>query len=120
MNVLTARARAKVNLTLHICGRRPDGFHDLESIVAQIELADDVSVEARPGSTITLDCSNPAIPTDDSNLALRAARLLQGRAASIGGAHITLSKRIPPGAGLGGGSSNAASTLLLLVRERRN
>jgi 4-diphosphocytidyl-2-C-methyl-D-erythritol kinase len=116
VNVLTAQSRGKINLTLHVRGRRPDGFHELESIVARIALADDLKIEAWDGPLITVDCSDPGIPVDASNLAVRAARLLQSWAAVGRGAHITLVKRIPAGAGLGGGSSNAATTLQLLDR----
>lgn len=114
--MLIAQSRGKINLTLHVRGRRPDGFHEIESIVARIGLADDVTVESWTGPAITVDCSDPSIPVDASNLAVRAARLLQSWASVGRGAHLTLAKRIPAGAGLGGGSSNAATTLQLLDR----
>lgn len=111
---LRGRACAKINLTLAVGPARPDGFHGLESLVAQISLADDVTVRlAAPGS-LSITCDQAGIPCDGTNLAVRAARALAGDRISNLGAHITLTKRIPAGAGLGGGSSNAATTLQLL------
>ncbi|MBU0640026.1 MAG: 4-(cytidine 5'-diphospho)-2-C-methyl-D-erythritol kinase [Planctomycetes bacterium] len=105
---------AKINLTLRVCGLRADGYHEIESLVAQVGLCDTITVRVRDDDRCTLSCADPAIPTDERNLALRAALDLARRTGAERGAHITLTKRIPAGTGLGGGSSNAATTLRLL------
>lgn len=101
-------AFAKVNLTLEITGKRPDGFHELMSIMQTVSLADDLSFE--PGRELSLECDVPELGGDD-NLVLQAARLLgqTGR--------FVLAKRIPAAAGLGGGSSDAAVALRLVDAE---
>ncbi|SHK70080.1 4-diphosphocytidyl-2-C-methyl-D-erythritol kinase [Desulfatibacillum alkenivorans DSM 16219] len=101
---------AKVNLTLRICGRRDDGFHEIESLMAPISLSDRVILEAG-GSGIRIRCDAPGIPEDEANLAWRAADLFFKESGSGPGLSITLEKNIPAGAGLGGGSGNAASVL---------
>jgi len=112
---ITRRAPAKINLTLRVMPRRPDGFHDIESLVARVNYCDEIAVAARDDRRITLACDDPTVPCDDSNLACRAARLLSEQAGVRGGGvHIDLKKRIPAGAGLGGGSSDAAATLMIL------
>ncbi len=116
---LTTRAPAKINLTLHVLGRRPgDGYHVLESLVAFAEVAD--TLEFTPGPDLTLAVSGPtagpAGPLDD-NLVLRAARHL---AAGVGGLELggfRLHKRLPVAAGIGGGSSDAAAALRLLAEH---
>ena len=104
---------AKINLFLAVTGRREDGFHSLSSLVAPLEFGDRISIQAKPGdSKIELSSDSRGIPLDERNLAWRAAsRFLETfeRQASIS---IHIEKRIPVGAGLGGGSSNAAATLL--------
>jgi 4-diphosphocytidyl-2-C-methyl-D-erythritol kinase len=102
---------AKVNLFLCVLGRRPDGYHDLFSLMCRIGLYDEVVLDPAPEDT-TLTCSDPALPVDDGNLALRAARRFFEALGRRGGVAIRLTKRIPVAAGLGGGSSNAASVLL--------
>ncbi len=108
------RASAKVNLVLEVLGKRPDGYHELSTVMQAVDLFDRLTVEA--AATITLETSEPALPTDDRNLVVRAARLLQEAAGIKAGARIVLDKRIPLEAGLGGGSSDAAATLLGLNR----
>jgi 4-diphosphocytidyl-2-C-methyl-D-erythritol kinase len=103
-------APAKLNLFLHITGRRPDGYHELQTLFQLLDWGDQLRVTANHSGEITLTSNAPQIPLAD-NLITRAARLLQQGAL---GAHIELQKNIPTGAGLGGGSSNAASTLLAL------
>lgn len=110
------RSPAKINLTLAVGAARADGYHDLESIVALLDWGDDVTVDSRDDDRIVIACDQPGIPLDESNLAARAALALRRHAGRCDGATITLTKRIPAGAGLGGGSSNAATTLLLLNR----
>jgi 4-diphosphocytidyl-2-C-methyl-D-erythritol kinase len=102
---------AKVNLFLCVLGRRPDGYHDLFSLMCRIGLYDELLLDPTPEGT-TLTCSDPALPVDDGNLALRAARRFFEALGRRGGAAIHLTKRIPVAAGLGGGSSNAASVLM--------
>lgn len=114
MTTLRRSAPAKINLTLRVGGRRPDGFHEIESLVALIDLADEVEVTDHEDGCYSLECDDPALPRDGSNLVLRAARALAQSAEINRGAEITLTKRIPAGAGLGGGSSDAAATLMLL------
>ena len=111
-------APAKVNLFLRIIGQRPDGYHLLDSLMAPVSLYDELEITAeRTVGTephIRVRCNNPIIPTDQSNLAYRAAALLCQEAGI--GAHITITlhKNIPAGAGLGGGSSDAAAVLKML------
>jgi len=115
-DTFSALAPAKLNLTLRVLGRRPDGFHDLESLVVRLAWGDEVSVRRAPAGQLTLDVDDPATPADDTNLVVRAGRALAEHAGIAAGAHIILRKRIPPGTGLGGASSDAATTLRLLNR----
>jgi 4-diphosphocytidyl-2-C-methyl-D-erythritol kinase len=115
MRELTQSSPAKINLVLRVGGVRPDGFHEIESLVARVGLCDTVTVSQRDDGRFTLACDDPTVPADDTNLALRAARrLAEATGAGARGVHIRLEKCIPAGAGLGGGSSNAASVLRLL------
>jgi 4-diphosphocytidyl-2-C-methyl-D-erythritol kinase len=107
-------APAKLNLFLAITGKRADGFHDLVSVVAQLEMGDTLTLEARPGAEAdTLACAHPDVPTDASNLVLKAAAAYRKRAGADapGAVHFILEKETPAGAGLGGGSSDAAAAL---------
>lgn len=106
------RAPAKVNLSLRILRRRDDGFHEIESLIAPVSLADELSIE--PADQIEFGCDDPSLPTGGDNLIVRAAELFFDRNAIRAGVRIDLRKRIPHGAGLGGGSSDAAATLLAL------
>ena len=107
-------APAKLNLFLHVVGRRDDGYHLLDSLMVLIDWADTLHFERRGDGRIARHDSAAALPADD--LCLRAARALQQASGSALGADITIDKRVPWGAGLGGGSSDAASTLLALNR----
>lgn len=107
---------AKINLGLHIRGKRADGYHEIETILQQIDLKDEICFELRKDSRIKLRCNDSTLPTDSSNLCVRAAKLLQESARVNYGVDIELKKNVPVGAGLGGGSSNAAVTLLALNR----
>jgi len=110
-------APAKINWILDILERRDDGYHELETVASTITLADEVVVSSRAGdSSILLTCNDPSVPTDDDNLACRAAAMLARRSGIRCGASIDLTKRIPAGAGLGGGSSDAAAVLRGLNR----
>lgn len=108
------QAPAKVNLTLRVVGVRPDGYHALESVVAGVSLFDTLTAE--PDDRLTLTCEGYAVPVDEGNLVLRAARVL-GKACDVtAGARLHLEKWIPPGRGFGGGSSDAAAALAALNR----
>ncbi len=110
---LLVRAPAKINLSLLIAGKRPDGFHELESIMVKINFHDEILIRANPNSGIELICKGPEwAPAGQANLVNRAAQLLlnaSGRSADI---TITLTKNIPAGSGLGSASSDAAATLI--------
>lgn len=109
-------ARAKVNLWLNVVGRRADGYHLLDSLVAFADLADEIEVApARDLSLVVAGPAAPALAGESDNLVLKAARLLAGRAGVAPRAAIRLVKRIPVAAGLGGGSADAAATLRALV-----
>jgi len=114
MDDLTRESPAKINLTLRILGRRPDGYHEIESLVTRVTLSDTVTVTPRREMRWTLECSEPGVPRDHRNLALRAVARLAEAVGVRRGVHIAIEKRIPAGAGLGGGSSNAAAVLMLL------
>ena len=112
-SALTLRAHAKLNLYLRVVGRRPDGYHELETLFERIDLADELTFEPRPsGVTLACTCEGPPLGAGPDNLVLRAARALQEASGITRGAAIHLRKRIPIAAGLGGGSSDAATTLL--------
>jgi 4-diphosphocytidyl-2-C-methyl-D-erythritol kinase len=107
-------APAKLNLFLHITGRRADGYHLLQSVFMLIDWCDTLHFERRPGGALSREDLGPALPEMD--LVLRAAHALQAATGCTEGAHIGITKRIPAQAGMGGGSSDAASTLLALNR----
>lgn len=111
---LKVRTPAKVNLTLRVLGIRDDGYHALESLVCAVSLFD--TLDLSPADSLTLVCDDPAMPTGDDNLVMKAARLLARECGKTRGARIRLQKRIPAGRGFGGGSSDAAATLAGLDR----
>jgi 4-diphosphocytidyl-2-C-methyl-D-erythritol kinase len=117
MPALIEQARAKVNLTLRVVGRRVDGYHDLESVVAFADCADTLTLDVGDALTLTttgpgaLDCGDGA-----DNLVLKAARLLAARVDHLRTGHFTLDKHLPVAAGIGGGSADAAAALRLLAR----
>jgi 4-diphosphocytidyl-2-C-methyl-D-erythritol kinase len=112
--VLVEAAQAKLNLSLAITGRRTDGFHELVSLVAPIALADALTLDVvRP---LGLTCDDPALPVDGTNLVLKAAAAYARRRPAAPTGHFHLTKRVPHGAGLGGGSADAAAALRLLDR----
>jgi 4-diphosphocytidyl-2-C-methyl-D-erythritol kinase len=107
------QARAKINLSLEIKGRREDGFHEIETLMAPISLADRLTIErGKSGGDIEFSCDDSSLPSGDDNLVVQAARLFLKTTNAGGGVVIALEKKIPHGAGLGGGSSDAATTLL--------
>jgi len=110
-------APAKINLFLEILGQRSDGFHEIETVFQTLALADRVTVRLADGPDgVRLLCSDPSLPQDRENLAYRAAALVAAALPGLGLIHIELEKRIPHGAGLGGGSSDAAAVLRALAR----
>lgn len=109
-------APAKLNLFLHVVGRRPDGYHLLESLFRLISLADGISIDLRTDGEISLESDIGVEVNAEDDLVVRAARLLQQRTGVAYGAHLHVTKRIPLGGGLGGGSSDAATALIGLNR----
>lgn len=109
--LITIAAPAKINLSLRILGKRPDGFHELETLMLPIGLTDTVEVSHGTGHGITLTCNDPELSTGDDNLCVKAARAFLVATGLDHGIAITLLKRIPHGAGLGGGSSDAVAVL---------
>jgi 4-diphosphocytidyl-2-C-methyl-D-erythritol kinase len=108
-------APAKINLSLKIIGQRNDGFHELDTTIAPISLYDEIRIDkARPGKGIEFRCDDPSVPQGDGNLAVRAAKAFFETTKIDPAVSIELTKKIPHGAGLGGGSSDAASVLLAL------
>ena len=118
MSPIVRAAHAKVNVFLRVLGRRPDGYHAIESLILPISLHDVITVEPAEAFVVEVDGPTSAgVPSGEENLALRAARELAAEAGGAGrasGARIRIEKRIPVAAGLGGGSADAAATLLAL------
>ncbi len=112
MDTYTLIAPAKINLLLEIIGDRSDGFHELVMVLQSIDLADIVTLKALSGDPIHLNCKHPDVPLDPTNLAYRAAKLMQTQFPNKGGVEITITKNIPIGAGLAGGSTDAAAVLV--------
>lgn len=111
MPALSLPAPAKINLFLHICGRRDDGYHNLQTVFHFLEIHDQLSFTQRDDGEIHLLTDFPDVPTED-NLIVKAARLLQQHSHSTLGVDISIDKNLPMGGGIGGGSSNAATTLI--------
>ena len=113
--ILKTSVPAKINLWLEVIRKREDGYHDISSLMLPVSVFDDIRLDVCPGNgAISIACNRPEIPSDDRNLAWRAARLYlesSGKKAEI---HIDLEKRIPSAAGLGGGSSDAGGVLVAL------
>ncbi len=114
-------APAKVNLYLRIVGKRRDGYHLVDSLMAPINLYDEIEITQprKAKSLLTVTCDNPKVPTGRRNLAYQAGAFLLAQAGNQAPIHIHIRKRIPLGAGLGGGSTDAAATLLGLNRLLR-
>ena len=113
-SAFTLPSFAKINWSLEILGRRPDGYHEIKTQLQTISLHDDLHFDLTEDGVVSLSCDAPDIPTDDRNLVVRAAYALKQRCRVEKGARIRLEKRIPTKAGLGGASSNAAISLLAL------
>lgn len=115
--MIVEAAPAKLNLTLRVTGRRPDGYHELDSLVAFASLGDSLAATAADELSLALDGPfADALPPGPDNLVLRAAGLLRGRLGIRGGARLGLTKRLPVASGIGGGSADAAATLRALLR----
>src|SRR5690554_5841778 len=113
--MMTLPAPAKLNLFLYVTGRRDDGYHNLQTLFQFLDHGDELGFEPAPDGELAL---GPALPglAPEQNLIIRAARLLQSKTGCTKGARIHLTKRLPMGGGLGGGSSDAATTLVALNR----
>ncbi len=112
-NVISLKAHAKVNLFLEVLGKRDDGYHEIETVMQEIDLADNLQFEETQKG-ITLECSDKSVPLNQDNLVCKAANLILKECGIKKGVLINLEKKIPVGAGLGGGSSDAATTLKAL------
>src|SRR4029077_8597640 len=113
MKAMQVLAPAKINLSLKILSQREDGFHEIETLIAPISLCDELKIDKK-GKGIEFRCDDPFVPQDEDNLVVRAAKSFFAAVKMKPAASIDLKKKIPHGAGLGGGSSDAAATLLAL------
>ncbi|HVF45648.1 MAG TPA: 4-(cytidine 5'-diphospho)-2-C-methyl-D-erythritol kinase, partial [Pyrinomonadaceae bacterium] len=112
--IIKLPAFAKINLGLKVLGRRADGYHEIRTVFQTISLHDRLTFETTADGRLELACTDPSIPADETNLVMRAAAALRERYGAGRGARVTLEKRVPAGGGLGGGSSDAAATLIAL------
>ena len=118
MVTLYEGAFAKINLTLDVLGKRPDGYHDIKSIMQTISIRDDIEIDLDTGKPWVLHCTKEGIPTDEKNLAWKAAKVFfDTTGKDPNGLEIRITKRIPTEAGLGGGSADAAAVLRALNRH---
>lgn len=114
-NSLSVKTYAKINLTLDVTGRRPDGYHNIDSIFEEISVFDIVMIEKNTSEKITVTCSVPGIPCDESNIVYKAAAVFfEETGISNPGININIEKHIPSQAGMGGGSTNAAGVFRIL------
>lgn len=111
---VTRLAHAKVNLHLAVLSKRPDGYHELETVFERVGLADKLTVERAPGACVELSCRPAEVPSDGRNLVVKAALAFREASGWRDGVRVALEKKIPVGGGMGGGSSDAAATLLAL------
>jgi len=112
MNELRLRANAKINLFLEVLDRRTDGYHNIETVFQSIDLHDVITLRESASGGVKVKCDNPRVPVDSSNLVYKAAELLSQESEKRFGVEIHILKRIPVGAGLAGGSTDAAATLI--------
>lgn len=121
MTTLYEGAFAKINLTLDVLGKRDDGYHDLKSVMQTVSIRDDIEIDIGTGKPWTLSCDKDNIPTDEKNLAWKAAKVFfDATGKDPDGVAIRITKRIPSEAGLGGGSADAAAVLRALNRHYDN
>ena len=117
MQAMQVLAPAKINLSLKILSRREDGFHEIETLIAPVSLHDEITIERKKsGQGIDFHCDDPSVPRGEDNLVVRVAKSFFVATKLTPAVSIELKKKIPHGAGLGGGSSDAAATLLALNR----
>jgi len=115
MTSVNEKAYAKINISLDVTGKRPDGYHDMLMVMQTITLCDDITVALTPGEASRAECNLRFVPCDERNLAVRAANAFFAHCGIENmGAHIKMQKRIPVGAGMAGGSSDAAAVLRAL------
>lgn len=112
MHTLTLSAPAKINYLLDVTGKRPDGYHTLRMIMQRVNLCDEITLSLTDTSGITVSCNSKGAPNGSDNIAWKAARALLDHAKSEAGVNIEIHKKIPVAAGLGGGSSDAATVLM--------
>lgn len=112
MKSLTLKAPAKINYLLDVIGRRPDGYHDLRMVMQRVNLCDEITVTLADNPEIAVTCGKNGVPDGPGNIAWKAARVMLDLAGTGQGAAISITKNIPVAAGLGGGSSDAASVLM--------
>ena len=118
MTTLYEGAFAKLNLTLDVGEKRPDGYHEVKSVMQGISVRDDIEIDVGTGKPWSLQCNVESIPTDETNLAWKAAKLFcDSLKIDPQGIEIRITKRIPVGAGMGGGSADAAAVLRALNRH---
>lgn len=113
--LIRVEAPAKLNLYLEVLGKRSDGYHEIETVMQTVTLYDELTFQRTEGA-VEFSCQDPSVPGDSTNLVVRASQILQTESGTSAGARITLKKRIPVGAGLGGGSSDAAAAFQTLNR----
>jgi len=120
--ILKDQAYAKINLFLNVTAKREDGYHDIQSIMQTVSLADMIAIELKDGDAgVSLTCTDPSIPTDESNLAIKAVNAFYEAASlEVPDVAIAIDKKIPQMAGLGGGSADAAAVLRMLNRAHEN
>jgi 4-diphosphocytidyl-2-C-methyl-D-erythritol kinase len=116
MSSITLLSPAKVNLTLEVLGRRPDGYHEIRSLLQPVDLFDELTIETTGDGGIKISSSGIEIPQGEDNLAWKAAHMFLNESGFDTGLAISIKKKIPPGSGLGGGSGNAAAVLMGLNR----
>ena len=112
MDTLTLSAPAKINYLLDVIGKRSDGYHELRMIMQRVNLCDEITLTLTDTSEISVTCNSKGAPDGPNNIAWKAARAMLDIAESANGAHIVITKNIPVAAGLGGGSSDAATVLM--------
>lgn len=112
MKTLTLKAPAKVNYLLDVIRRRPDGYHDLRMVMQRVNLCDEITLTLERAATVSVTCGRDGVPDGPGNIAWKAARRMLDLAGGDGGVTISIDKRIPVAAGLGGGSSDAATVLM--------
>ena len=112
--MISCKAPCKVNVSLRVLGKRPDGFHEVDTVMVPLDLCD--VLEFSPATCLEMSCDAPGVPLDESNLVMKAGRLMERELGRPMPWHVRLVKKVPHGAGLGGGSSDAACVLRKIGR----